>query len=259
MMVLAPVPLAFLVALGSILTLGVTAASNPRPPSVVFRDGLLSVEARDRPWTEVLEEVCEKTGIRCRLYPPPEGSVSASFSDLPLERALRRLFPIGAGVVFVYQTTSATAGSAAIPSEAWVLGTGVASATRDEERLASRETTASADLVDEARSRFEREPQAARDAALASPVPDIRLLAILHLGHHLDRETLTVLLGLLHDADPHIRQSAARALGDPGVLGELIHDDGTAKELLAYVMQTTEDPDIRLLAAETLGMPVDPL
>jgi hypothetical protein len=124
MTVLVSVPLPFLVALGSILPLEVTAPSNPWPPSVVFRDGLLSVEPRERPWTEVLEEVCEKTGIRCRLYPPAEGSVSAPFSDLPLERALRRLFPIGAGVVFVYQTTSATAGSAAIPSEVWVRAKG---------------------------------------------------------------------------------------------------------------------------------------
>ena len=50
---------------------------------VSLRDGLLSIHARQAAWAQVLHEITKQSGIRFHYAIPLEGSVTASFTDLP--------------------------------------------------------------------------------------------------------------------------------------------------------------------------------
>jgi HEAT repeats len=228
-----------------------TFAEDSAKVQVDVREGLVSVEVRERPLREVLEELNRKLGVRYRLYVDGEDRVTISFSDLPIEEAFLRLFGLDAALVFIYPPHR---GSSAVPSEVWMLGRGTRSSGRSQgDNLASPGPEPSDDLVEAARDAFDKHREAARDAAVASPHRDVRFLAIAHPGQQSGREVVSVLLDLLQDPDPEVRQSVTRALAGVAELGEIVHSDGSARGRLAQAMQTVDDPDVRLLAAETLG------
>jgi hypothetical protein len=87
---------------------------------VEFKDGLLSIKARQSPWTEVLNAVREKTGIRFNYSLPLAASVTASFTALPVKQALERLF--GPEASFMFRYPEGRLRSLAVPQEVWVLG-----------------------------------------------------------------------------------------------------------------------------------------
>lgn len=89
--------------------------------SVDFRDGLLSVRARQGSWMNVLNEVSRKTGILFHRSTRLEGSVSLSFKDLPLKQALERLFGPEADFVFLHPRGALR--PRVVPQQVWVLGT----------------------------------------------------------------------------------------------------------------------------------------
>lgn len=59
---------------------------------------------------------------------------------------------------------------------------------------------------------FETNPQAARDMALSPAGAEERLAAIEYLSHQADPSAVGVLVEVLHDPDPHIRQTALEGL-----------------------------------------------
>lgn len=81
----------------------------------------MSIEASQRPWTEVLNEIREKTGMRFHYSVPLAGSVTVSFTGLPVKQALERLFGPEADFVCLYPKKALR--PVAVPQEVWVLGT----------------------------------------------------------------------------------------------------------------------------------------
>jgi hypothetical protein len=160
-------------ALGAQHAVGETPASTPRPASpalrVGFQNGLLSIEAKDRPWERVLDEVRTKTGIFLYVSMQLEGSVTVSFKNLPLEQALRRLFGPDANFAILYHDQKSGPTSAAVPSEVWVLGKGSATSSNTPhggQEVASSAQEGTNDSVLAIEREIARNPQAALEVDL---------------------------------------------------------------------------------------------
>ena len=158
--------------------------------------------------------------------------------------------------MFVYRNRKPPLLTSGLPSEVWVFGRGTGQISKTFRR-ADTEDSVSPDLEDandptQAIVReFERNPQAARDAARRHPDPTIRLMAIAYLGEHANEQSIKVLLDLLQDHDAHMRQSALEALGPS------VENNPQVRKVMAQVMETTEDPEIRQLMADSLGVELE--
>jgi HEAT repeat protein len=227
-----------------------------RPLRVEFRHGLLSLEAQQAPWPKLLEALSRQTAIHLRVNGPLDGFVTASFKGLPIEQALRHLFGPDANFILLYDGPHSTRASLGRLAEVWVFGTvkleaseTLAARGRDSGPAASGRDDGSTS-GQEMEKWFARNPKAARDAALGFRDPEVRLLAIAHLGRQADRMAVDALLEIVRDRDPHMRQSAVDALGP------LRDSDPHVRGALGALMSTAEDPDIRQLAADSLGTPL---
>src|SRR5262245_50253164 len=123
-----------MVLVGAFLILGVqhavgeTVSSTPPPTSptlrVDFQNGLLSVEAKEGPWPRSLSEMREKPRIALNVSMPLTGTATVSFTDLPLDQALTRLFGPDTNFAIFYPSRAPASTSPAVPYEVWVLGKG---------------------------------------------------------------------------------------------------------------------------------------
>ena len=254
--------------LAVVLALGLNSAAfpaiaspEPSPNSakfwVRFQKGLLSVEAEEEAWEKFLQELRRKSGIVIHLKNMSlEGTVTASFKDLPLERAVQQLFGRDVNFMFVYRNRQPPRLTSGLPSEVWVFGRGTGDISKTFRR-ADTQDSVPPDLEDandpaQAIAReFERNPQAARDAARRHPDPTVRLMAIAYLGEHANEQSIKILLDLLQDPDAHMRQSALEALGPS------VENNPQIRKVMTHVMETTQDPEIRQLVADSLGVQLE--
>jgi hypothetical protein len=255
-----------IVLVGAFLALGVqhavgeTPSSTSRPASpalrVGFQNGLLSIEAKDRPWQKVLDEVRTKTRIFLYVSMPLEGSVTVSFKNLPLEQALRRLFGPDANFAILYHDQKPGPTSAAIPSEVWVLGKGSAASSNTQhggQEVASSVQEGPNDSVLAIEREIARNPEAALDAAVESRDQELRLKAIAYLGQHANEGVVDVLLKLAEAREPRIRQSAREALE------AMVQNEPQARVIVTHMLETMATPAMRQWASETLGVSLEPL
>ena len=252
--------------LAVVLALGLNSAASPAIASpehspnsrnfwVQFQKGLLSVKAEAGAWEKFLQELRRKSGIVFHLINISlEGNVTTSFKDLPLERAVQQLFGRDVNFMFVYRNRKPPLLTSGLPSEVWVFGRGTGEISKTF-RIADTEARSVPPDLEDANDpdqaivrQFERNPQAARDAARRHPDPTIRLMAIAYLGEHANEQSTKVLLDLLQDHDAHMRQSALEALGPS------VENDPQIRKVIAHVMETTQDPEIRQLLADSLGV-----
>jgi HEAT repeats len=244
---------------------------------VAFRDGLLSVQAKQGAWTKVLNEVSRKTGILFHRSTPLQGSVSLSFKDLPLKRALERLFGPEANFVFRYPEGVEASESLSAPKEVWVLGkigTGVsalpqatsaeAEAESDPLLAATDETVDDQAQIDhlvewvqnedpgirlqalltlaESGSADEGTVRSALESALSDENATVRSYAIQIIAQRGGRDALGYLSQALHDDDAEVRAMAVRSImpKDQGValLKEALADlDEGVRSMAAYNLE----------------------
>jgi hypothetical protein len=254
-------------ALGAQETVAEAASYTPRPGSrllwVGFQNGLLSLEAKDVPARKVLNEVCAKTGVFLQASVPLQGSVTVSFKDLPVETAFRRLFGPDVNFIFLYHGQKPAPGSVAIPSDVWVLAKGTREVPQtattphdDQEAVAPSAAGDSQNSMQEIERAFDRNPLAVRNAAMGSRSQEVRLKAIAYLGQQPTRDAVDVLLkvaALDSEAGPLVRQGALDALAG------LAHSSPQVQEILAQHVKTKGDPEMRQLAADILGIHVEPI
>ena len=202
------------------------AASPAAPSPVTFKDGLLSVETRgESSLSDLLAEVERKSGIKFHVRKTlPNETVSASFRDVPVETALKRLLGREFDLVWFY-TASKTGRSVPQPTEVWVVGRG--------ERVGGL-------VADAGKGAARRQPKPGDNVELKA-----RLQSIEDLGDEDAAKALPKLLGALADDDPRIRSAAAEALGEVG--------DVSAVEPLGKMLASDADSDVRESAAEALG------
>jgi hypothetical protein len=185
---------------------------NPQaesPPFVVTaKENLLTVKAKDIPLERVLGEIANQTLIEIVLYGPPGELVSADFSDLPLEKGLKRLTH-HCNHVLIYRPGKANTANLEIK----------AMLIFSKERGRSRESLESTVIIPQERASPEL-GEASFDSlaqALQHKDAEVREKAVDRLAELKD-ERAAMLLGevLVNDRDSDIRESAAEALGDLG-------------------------------------------
>jgi hypothetical protein len=241
---------------------------------VGFKNGLLSLEARQRPWTEVLNEIREKTGMRLHCSIPLEGSVTVSFTALPVKQALERLF--GSGADFMFRYPEGGLRPLAVPQEVWVIGTvrnggsEIVQAKGGGDRAAlGAEAGPPAVGPDPAiqGSNSTGKPAVAEDAPGGLDLNDVQVIddllkrvrdedpatrvqAILDLSESGKGDEDTVRSALdaaLTDQDARVRASAVHTLASRG-----------GPEAMGYLWQALKDPDpdVRIMAVDS-AVPTD--
>jgi hypothetical protein len=82
------------------------ASGNPKADGSTFiirtKDNCLTAKLKDISLEKVFAEIADQTGIQIVFYGPTEGTLSADFSDLPVDIGLRRLTR-GFDHVFIYR------------------------------------------------------------------------------------------------------------------------------------------------------------
>jgi HEAT repeats len=235
-----------------------TASSAPTAGSpalsIHHRNGLVSLEAKERPWEELLQEFSRQSGIIFHVRLPLEGTVTASFTGLPLEQALHRLFGRGANLMLVYRSGRPTVSSPGLPSEVWIFSSSrraisESSGPRDAEPEADPPALEDAENPAQALAReFEDNPGAALESAQWHPDPRVQRVAITYLGEQATAEALDTLYSLLEDGESWVRQSALEALGP------LVQHHRLVRENLVRILERSEDSDTRHLLADSLGV-----
>jgi hypothetical protein len=226
--------------------------------SMDFREGRLSLDVREGSWESVLQELRRRTGIHLHLHIRLEGPLSISFKDLPIERALRRLFGPEANFIFWYPAAHTANTASDRPTEVWVIGkTGDAPTNRQASSDGPEATTLALPTnTPEPESEwtmvFEKNPQAAQDMALTGDDSEERLAAIAYLSQQADPGAVRVLLEIFHDPDPHLRQSAL-----DGLL-PLLEANPQVRQGLTHVLQAAQNPEVRQLVTDVLGSTVEP-
>lgn len=185
---------------------------------VVFREGRLSIDARMRPWAEVLTALQRATGLAIHVGTRLEGLATATFADAPIEHGLRQLFGGGANLVIVYEEHWQDASIR--PTHVWLLPPG--------QGLLAGGSHAAA-----ARSEGQR--------PATPPSPDERLDRIRTLAEGNIDETLPELLRALEDSSPEVRIEALETLGGEadersvGAIVRLVFEDGDGRVRAAAV------------------------
>jgi HEAT repeats len=87
-----------------------------------FDDGLLSLQASQRPYTEVLGAIQKETRIRFHYTIPMAGAVTLSFKDVPVQEALKRLLGREAQLMFRFPEGPSATSRAGVPEDVWILG-----------------------------------------------------------------------------------------------------------------------------------------
>jgi len=201
----------------------------------------LTVSAREISHRRLLEELARQLNFELILAGPLEQSHSLEIKGRPWEQALKTaLAP--AGWAFIYESVAGRPRLIKVvvfPSEEteetntrWARNT---EAAPHSAATAIKQPQSPGQQVER---EVERYPEAA-EAALHAPDLEVRLTAIAHLGQQADHEALRVLLEIVEDPDPDVLQSTVAAL--------------------EALVQRAEDREIQQLAAETLGIQLDPV
>lgn len=222
--------------------------AEPSALSVRFAAGLLSIEARNVSWPELLAELSRQTGTTLHINIPLQGTVTFSIIGLGLERALLRLFGPEADFMFVYREPPETKVVSSLLSDVWVFGRGGLGTRGPEPAHNHTVLSRTGSPEDELQTEFESNPQSAHGAALTSADVDVRFKAIAYLGQSADQQAVKSLLQLFHDPDPDVRRSAVEAVG------RLAESDAQVRSALTDVMKKSRDVDTRQLAASYLGI-----
>jgi len=209
---------------------------------IQFEEERLTVSARQISHRRLLEELARQLTFELILAGPLEQPRSLEIKGRPWEQALKTaLAP--ASWVFIYESAAGQPRLIKVivfPSpENEETNTHWASNTE-----AASHSTATAIEPPQSpgqpvEQEVERNPEVA-EAALHAPDLEVRLTAIAHLGQQADHEALRVLLKIVEDPRPEV---------------EVLKSTVAALEAL---VQRTEDREVQQLAAETLGIVLEP-
>ena len=226
-----PTHLAAQFVVAAVMLLGVEsleAAGELPSRSVDLNNGLLTIEAQGRPWGEVLDDLRRVTGISVQLQFQPAGSVSCSFTNLPVEHALRRLFGLHRHYVFDYETASAP-----LPRVVWVMVSGVAQGSDI------------GGALDGAFLSQIATPGAMAAAATGNTNTDDPLGNALLMADGEPLAAMRAIFGALRSSDPLTRAAAAEAIGDL--------QPGTELKELQALLATDPYPEVQVAAAVALA------
>lgn len=222
--------------------------------NVDLKNGLLSIDARQAPWPALFKEIRGKTRMRIHYAIPLKGLATMSFTALPVEEAVERLFGPAADFVFCYPEGEPQ--RFAVPREVWVLGSVVGHDTLAVQTTASKtKGTLGSEannpaLVDEVLREGDSHNAETVDELIEKARNDedaeARTQALASLAGNSQDEVAAdaALVDALNDKDPGVRGYAVQALASQW--------GPEATEQLRSALQDS-DPGVRLLAEESLN------
>ena len=208
----------------------------------------VSLEAAQNPWTQVLQEIQQETGMRFHHAFPLKGSVSICLAALPVKQALAQLF--GPEASFIFHYPPGVSGQLLVPGDVWVLGTvreGAAESPRqakldsydrvlpapEEPESLSKRSEAEAGLANPALYDPEVIAQLTEMAQDKDPGTRLQALsALTQTGNANETELQTAIDAALSDKDPSVRSAAFQTLASRG-----------GPEAMGLLWQALEDPD----------------
>jgi HEAT repeats len=224
--------------------------------NVGLKDSLLSIDAKQAPWQELLKQIEDKTHISLHCAIPLTGSVTVSFPALPVKEALERLFGPGADFVFRYPKEASQ--PFATPKEVWVLGSFVGHDTQAVQTTPSKAENAHDSEVS-APSTAENTLQEASnldnetvdelvERARNDENAESRIQALASLSGHGQTDGTAAKLALdtaLADKDPNVREYAVQALANQA-----------GQEATEQIRLALQDPDsgVRVKAVESVAL-----
>ncbi len=259
----------------------VAAPSLEEPSAAVvsasFRDGRLTLEARDAPLEDVVRRVGTEAGFAVTLSGDFNTPVNRTFLDRPLEETIRRLLH-GAVVVMVYGPTPEDETKPRL-KELWAYAaSGAGRSSRAQGNAPAppnRKFLGDLDSTDAAARRRAvdalvlREDEAAiptlHRMLMEEPNVTVRRHVAQSLGALTSPRSVDALMTAVSDEDVGVRQRAIRALGRLSApaavhaLGEVLHNAPDRKtrlaaasalgrqsseEAISYLQAAASDPDI---------------
>lgn len=221
---------------------------------VAIEHGLLTVDLRDAALTDVLQAIAEMAPFRLTLRGDLSTLLTWSFTDVPLDKGIKRL--VGdKSLVMVHAPTNGA--HARLLSTVWVRAPGKGMVTIEPHAAADpfdlthqggdrRDDTA---RLRTARQLARRRDEAATDALVSMLAQDedpvVRRIAAGGLGKIGGERAAAALKGALVDEDRSVQR---RAIFELGKIGE-----DEAAEALAGVLSDDPDTDIRYFTARTLA------
>lgn len=231
---------------------GARAAAREDPPATIemlVRRGLLTMSVRNAPLAQVLRAMADQANFRVIITGDAGELVSSSFTDIPLDAAIRELAGDRSWVI-IYDARSGTTGAKSL-SEVYILG--------GKHRPTTAEGSEPVEAVvvwgdRDARLRTVREiarqPDAAASDALIQVLlededPVIRGTATIGLGRVGGTQAIEALISALADEESSVRTRVVQALGKIG--------DERAVGAIGEVLKDDPDPRIRRAAVRALG------
>jgi HEAT repeats len=229
--------------------------------SVTLKNGRLSIGAKQASWQELLKQIHYKTGIPIHCAIPLQGSVTVSFSELPVQEAVERLF--GPGADFVFRYPKRTSPTLAAPQEVWVTGSFLGHDVQAIQATASKSKNTpkpqeagrqDAKSIDDLLNKVQNEENAeertqalaslsgqdkadegayklALDAALSDKDASVREYAVQALANQPGQKAMEQMRQALQDKAPGVRIKAAESV--------VLNDQGLA--LLEEVRNTKDE------------------
>lgn len=228
---------------------------------------LLTVKVRDIPMKRVLMEIANQARIKILFYGPAEKLLSADFSDIPLDKGVKRLTG-GRNYAFIYGPKRAKTVEPEIreiiiyPKTGRTTTKGVGPMTIAPKQSAPEEQK-EATLVSLLKALGDKDPVVREETVyLLAEFKDERVIKHLtevllndedeavrasvaeELGDFGDQSAIDPLIKSLEDTEARVRESAIVALGQIG-----------GERVISNLMEALEDEDegVRDAAAEALG------
>lgn len=235
--------------------------------AVRVKDHLLTVKVKDIPMKKVLTEIANQAQIKILFYGPAEELLSADFSDIPLDKGVKRL-TARSNYAFIYGPKKTKMVEPEIreiiiyPKTGGSRGKSVGPTIIGPKQLASEEQK-EAILVSLFKALEDNDPVVREETVyLLSEFKDesvikhlaqvlvndedqaVRASAAEELGDFGDQSAIGPLIKALEDSDPRVRESVVEALGAIG-----------GKRVISKLTEALEDEDedVRYAAAEALG------
>jgi HEAT repeats len=213
---------------------------NPGKLFIQIEGERLTVRAREIPHRQILQGLARQLNFELILTGPFDQPRSVEIEGRPWEQALKTaLAP--ASWAFKYKSTAGQHRLIQVVVVAKEAEAPNTRRTRHTEAPPHSPATAieqPQDAGQQVETEVEGHPEAV-EAALHAPDPEVRFTAIAQLGQQADYEAVSVLLKVVHDANPGVQQRAMAAL--------------------EVLVQRAEDLEIQQLAADALGIVLNPI
>ncbi|WP_417910286.1 HEAT repeat domain-containing protein [Candidatus Electronema sp. PJ] len=199
--------------------------------SVQVENGLLTLQARNTPLRDLLQQIASQVGVEIVVYGTVEQPVSGDFNRVFIEDVLRRITQ-DLNSVFLYKPQVVGQTSPPLMEKVFLYTNEVPNAKGTIQTIVFRPGAKLAS------------PAPPKHGAQSAPVPDPEETQA-EGGEDSDELSLESITEMANDEDSSVREEAVALLGDL--------EDGSGINQIAKLLHNDDEESVRRLAAEVLG------